>query len=170
MKSTRTRGGRYGPVSVLIACLIMLTLVVPSASAAAATPIVWVDSQVSSTWPVSYSVGVVDAQTYTDMQFGPCRTGVKCIIIREKTIYSAWAAVTYGVGTSRVTIYLNPQRRWYSWYAKRSIVTHELGHANGITWHNPYCTSIMYGRVFCPNGSLPPYRWTATELTALRRN
>jgi len=159
-------------ISRMVTLLVALTAIqlMPFDTAEAATRIVWVNSVTSSTWPVSYSVDVTDRQTGSDMRMGACRTGYKCIIIREKVIRNEWAAVTYGFGTNRVTIYLNPQRRWYSWYAKRGIVTHELGHANGIYYHSPYCTDLMYARVFCPNGSVPPYRWKSSDVRILQAN
>lgn len=157
---------------IVMLCLLAGILAVPS-PAQAATRVVYVDSYTSRTWPVSASVNWVDYYTGSDMQWGRCRSGYKCIRIREKTIRSSWAAVTYGDVTCRtctVTIYLNPQRRWYGYYTKRSIIDHELGHANGVTWHSTSCISVMYYRVFCYNGSLPPRRFTAPQRDRLRVN
>lgn len=160
--------------SLVIAVAVALGVLVAPPTASAATAIVYVDSQANSVWPVSASVTWVDYYTGSDMRFGACRTGYKCIKVREKTVSSSYSAITYGDVTCKtcvVTIYLNPQRRYtYGYYTKRSIVDHELGHANGITWHNSYCTSRMYVRVFCPNGSLPPRKFTTSEKARLSAN
>lgn len=144
------------------------------APAQATSRTVYVNWYGSNTWPVGYSVGFVDQYTGSTFRWGSCHTGYKCVTIRERTVNSSWAAVTYGaVGSysagTRVTIYLNPQRRYYSWYKKRSIVTHELGHAMGITWHSAYCSNVMYRYVTC-GGRLPTYRFAAPQRSRLYVN
>lgn len=155
-------------VAVLMAAGI---LSVPSPGHAAARPVYVQTYSVPSSWPVTSSVDWVDRYTGTNMIRGTCRSGYKCIKIRYKTINNSWSAITYGDVTCRsctITIYLNPKRSHYHYYTKRSIIDHELGHANGITWHNTRCTSRMYHRVFCPNGSRPPRVFTASEKARLR--
>jgi hypothetical protein len=156
---------------------IICTLVVgmalalaPAVPAHAATPTVWINVVGASAWPVGAAVTTVDHYTSSVARYGSCRTGARCVTILERTIRSDWAAVTRGAGTARVTIYLNPQRRYYSWYTRRSIVLHELGHAYGIYLHNSTCVSVMYGYVFCPGGALPPYRFTAYQRGVLWRH
>lgn len=142
--------------------------------APAATRVVYVQTfGVPTSWPVNSSLTWVDSYTGSDMVRARCRAGYKCISIRYATIRSEWAAVTMGDVTCRscaITIYLNPQRNGYGYYTKRSILDHELGHANGVTWHDTSCISRMYYRVFCPNGSLPPRRFTPSERERLRVN
>lgn len=155
-------------VAVLTAAFLILIGVARPADAA--TRVVWVNWYGSSTWPVSNSVNWVDYYTGSDMRFGYCHAGYKCITIRERTINSSWSAVTYGFGTSRVTIYLNPQRRWYGYYTKRRIIDHELGHANGIYSESYACSNRMYWRVYCSNGKLPPRAFTYGQRLILTRN
>lgn len=150
---------------------MLIGFVVP---ASASTRVVYLNWYGSSTWPVGYSAGFVDKYTGSVFRWGSCHSGYKCVTIREKTVNSSWAAVTYGaVGSysryTRVTIYLNPQRRGYGWYTKRSIITHELGHAMGITWHSAYCSNVMYRYVTC-GGTLPTYRFAAPQRTRLAVN
>lgn len=155
-------------LAILAVLTIILSLV--PAPAYASVPVVYVEDHTGAAWPVYYSQGWLDQYTASDMRYGACRTGYKCIKVYERTINSAWAAVTYGFGTSRVTIYVNPQRRYYSWYVRRNIVTHELGHANGIGGHSSYCTDVMYSRVFCSTGSAAPYRFSTYHRSILARN
>lgn len=153
------------------------TLAVPSNAEAAARP-VYVDiSGVPSSWATHSAVDWVDQYTGTNMVYGKCHSGYKCIRLRYKTIKSSWAAVTqWGAGGSitckscTLTIYLNPQRNGYSSTVKRRIIEHELGHANGIGYESKVCTNVMYGRMFCSNGKLPSHRFTDPQKSILRKN
>lgn len=158
-------------VRFTIAALIAasgLTLV--QAAPAQAATVVYVENHASTYyWPVGTAEAFVDQYTGSVIVFGACRSGYRCVKIYERTVRSSWAAVTYNWSWGS-QIYLNPQRRWYSWYAKRSIVTHEMGHAFGLLGHNPYCATVMYGGVFCPNGKLPPYYFSPWERSVLARH
>jgi len=159
---------------IIIPLLILSPLLIPTQAHASDTQIVYVDVVASSAWPTTYPVGWIDQYTGSDMRIHSCVYGRKCIKIREKLINSSWGALTYGAtGTySRfnvVTIYLNPQRRNWSWTLKAKMIAHELGHANGITWHSSYCSQgIMYYRIPCTYG--PPWRFTYAQRIRLRSN
>jgi hypothetical protein len=147
------------------------------APAEAATPAVYVEVVVASTWsaPTRDAVNWVDYYTGSNMVLGSCRAGYKCIIVRERLVSSSWAAVTYSAqgwfsSSDRVWIYLNPQRRGYADWMQRRIIAHEVAHANGVTWHALYCNSIMWRSLYCSNGSLPPWRFTDPMRTRLRAN
>lgn len=154
-------------VRILVA-LAALVAGLAVTSPAHAAGVVYLENRASTSWPVGAAESFVDTYTGTTMVFGTCRAGYRCVRVYERTISSSYAAITYNWSWGS-QIYLNPQRRWYSWSAKRSIVAHELGHAFGLWGHNPYCTTVMYGRVFCPNGSVLPLRFSAGERTVLAR-
>jgi hypothetical protein len=152
--------------------------VVTQPLAQAAARVVYVDVSVASTWtaPIRDAVSWVDYFAGSDMVLGACRSGAKCIIIRERLIYSSWAEYstwqhTYYVATDRAHIWLNPQRRSYPDWLQRRIVAHGLGHANGITWHNiHWCSGIMNGYLSCGGGLYPPWRFTSPQRDRLRIN
>lgn len=160
--------------TVALALAMAVTTAAPAQAATSRIVMVQV-SGVPSSWPVTSALDWVDQYTGSDMRYGACVTGRKCIVIRYATIRSAWAAVTYGAlsyysSGNRVTIYLNPQRNGYSWTAKRRIIIHELGHANGLTYHSAYCSNIMWPGVKCNNGTYPPLRFTDWAKARLRAN
>lgn len=140
---------------------------------ATATP-VYVEDHTGSAWPVYSAQDYVDRHTGTNIVYGTCRTGYKCVRVYEKTISSSYAGYTCLAGTwclGRTTaytrIYLNPQRNSRPYGERIRIATHELGHAFGIGYHSAYCTNVMYGHVRCPDGSLPTYRFTDPQKTIL---
>jgi hypothetical protein len=146
---------------------------------AAASRVVYVDVRMTATqkqnWGVVSAVDFVDRYTGSNMSFHACRSGYKCIIIQKKFERKEWAAVTHGASetfsaSTRTYINLNPQRDYYSWSANRSIVAHEVAHANGVFKHSSTCNNIMYGGVFCPNGSLPPLSFTLSQKNRLKAN
>lgn len=107
----------------------------------------------------------VDKYTRTDMVYGKCRSGYRCIRIYMDSFRSDWAAVT-NISGKNATIRINTRGSLvsrYGYYGRLSAMKHELGHANGITWHNERCTSIMYWRMTCPNGAYPPSVFTSGE-------
>ena len=147
---------------------VMLTPAAPAQADVRGT--IWVDARVSGAWPIASAVRYVEPYTGTTMRLGPCHTGTKCIVIRERaSLPAAWGAVTY-IGYPLTTIALNPRRRGVSAAQRYHIVVHELGHANGIMTHARSCTSIMYYNVHCPSGQLAPMRFSAAELATLRGN
>lgn len=157
LKTTLT----LGIVPVLAATLLFTSTPAQAAST------VYIEVHASTVWPITDAIRFVDNYTASTAYLGACRAGYRCIKVYEKTINTSWSAVTYP-GNPTTTIYLNPTRRTYSWSARRSIVTHELGHAYGITYHSAYCTNVMYANVRCPSGSLPTYRFTDPQRVILK--
>jgi hypothetical protein len=162
-------------LAAILSAFSIFVIQTPQASAAR---VVYVDVRMSTAqknaWGIKSAVDFVDRYTGSDMSFHACRSGYKCIIIQRKTERQEWAAVTHGASetfsaSTRTTINLNPQRDYYSWSANRSIVVHELGHANGIFKHTG-CTTAMYSGVFCSNGSLPPLGFNQTQKARLKAN
>ena len=161
---------------------VVAALLAPSPSSAV-TKIVYVDIKPGALkyWPSKSAVEFVDLYTGSDMRYGACRSGYKCITIRERTFNtsayrSSWSAVTYGANTSRVEISVNGNRRYapynYNTATKKSIIAHELGHANGLYSHSSSCTNIMYARVFCNESrrTLPPLKFLAADKARLKAN
>lgn len=161
-------------LNFLMALLMSLTSVGNYTTQAVSTPRkVYVETYgVPSSWQVTQAMNWVDGYTKTDMVRARCVSGYKCIKIRYVTVRSEWAAVTYGnvtCSSCTITIKLNPQRSRYSSAVKRTIVEHEIAHANGITWHNNgRCDNRMYWQVFCSNGKVPPRAFTAKDKARLR--
>lgn len=149
-------------------------ILTPTQVEANTTRIVYVDIAVSTAWPTSYAVSWVDQFTGSDMRIHTCVYGRKCIRIREKLVNSSWGAVTYGAISSYsrfnvVKIYLNPNERNWPWSWKAKMISHELGHANGITWHSNTCLDgIMYYRIPCTYG--PPWHFTDNQRQRLHVN
>lgn len=141
---------------------------------------VYVEDHTSSYWPLHSQVDWVDQWAGSDLIYGSCRPGYKCIRVYEVYFSTAYSGLTClpnqwcRVGASYASytrIYLNKYRRSYSWYARRNITAHELFHAvTGNSYHSTYCTNVMYGSVFCGNGSLPSHRFTDYAKGVLRQH
>ena len=155
-------------IRLVLAMAAGAAVLVPASPAAAASPVFVEVYANQAYWPVKTGLSVVDTYTSSYLVYGRCRSGYGCIKVYERLINSSYAAITYNWSWGS-QIYLNPQRRGYAWNLKARIVTHEGAHARGVYWHNPYCTTVMYGRVTCPNGSWPPRKSHYTEIAQLRR-
>jgi len=129
--------------------------VFPNPLSVAATRTVWVEDHTGWRWPVTAAEPWVDQYTGTVMRYGVCHVAARCIRIYERTVRSIWAAVTRP-NSNGATIYVNPQRNYYPYSWRLSILRHELVHAMGYYTHWPYCTDLMYYAVTCPNGRLVP--------------
>lgn len=149
---------------------VVVAVILSAPLPATAATITYVEDHTGWAWPVRSSQDWVDQYTSSDIRYGACRSGYRCVRVWERTIRSEWAAVTYIDSPTRVRIYVNPQRTRYPYAARRSIVTHELGHAFGIIVHSSACTDVMYARVFCAGGGVPPYRFSAAQRDILRRH
>lgn len=166
-------------INIASAVVFGLAAMVVYADDAQAYTRVYVEDHTSSYWPVNSSQNFVDQYTGSDIVYGTCQTSYKCVRVYEKYYsksYSGWTCLPNewckltNDTKSYTRIYLNAYRRSYSYNARRNITTHELGHAFGITYHSAYCTNVMYGSVFCSNGSLPSYRFTDPQKTILRQH
>lgn len=169
-------------VNMAAATVFGLAAVVVYADDAQAYSRTYVENHASSSyWPINYTQNWVDQYTGSDLTYGTCPstyTGYKCIRVYERYYsksYSGWTCLPNqwckitNDTRSYTRIYLNQYRRSYSWYARRNIATHELFHGiTGNGYHSAYCTNVMYGSVFCSNGSLPAYRFTDYAKSVLR--
>jgi len=155
-----TRGGDTAIMRLLAALLVAMIAVALGATpaqahTATAVPIVWVEDHTGWAWPVTAAEPWVDYYTRSEMRYGACRSGYRCVRVYERTIRSYWSAVTY-INSNGATIYVNPQRNWYPYSWRLNILRHELVHAMGYHYHWPYCTDLMYAKVTCPDGRLAP--------------
>jgi hypothetical protein len=170
--SALLKSGRIAMLQLLMALLMAAGVVTAPVSTTQPRKVYVETYGVPASWGVTQAMNWVDGYTKTDMVRARCVSGYKCIRIGYVTVNPSWAAVTFGSVTCSaclVTIKLNPQRRSYSPAVKRAIVEHEIGHANGITWHNNgSCNNRMYWQVFCPNGKIPPRAFTARDKARLR--
>lgn len=167
-------------VTLIAATIFGLAAVVVSADEVQAYTPAYVEDHTGAAWPVNYSQGFVDQYTGTDIIYGSCRAGAKCVRVYEFYFDQSISGLTclpneycrFGAAyTDYFRIYLNSYRNnTYSYNARRNITTHELGHAFGIGYHSVYCTNVMYGSVFCPDGSLPTYRFTDPQKAILGAN
>jgi hypothetical protein len=135
------------------------------------TSVVYVEEHVGSRFDSALrsSISFVDRYTTSDMRLGKCRTGYRCVRVVENNAtrgYGGWTSWTAGRRTSEIRLSAVLARK--SWHTRRSIIDHELGHANGAR-HNEKCTSRMWPDYRCPNGSLPARRFTKAERLALAR-
>jgi hypothetical protein len=164
--------------------VLALALVASSASSAAAadggwadpprlsgSSIVYVEERVGSRFDSALrsSIAFVDRYTGSDMRLGRCRTGFRCIRVVESNAtrgYGGWTSWTPRRATSEIRLSATLARK--SWHTRRSIIDHELGHANGAR-HNPRCTSRMWPDYRCRNGRLPPRTFTKAERLVLAR-
>jgi hypothetical protein len=161
---------RLHAFGAIIAMLLPTSLTVASPAPAAAANTVWVDVHANSAWPVSRAVSIVDTYTGTKLRVGRCRSGVRCIVIREdRSLPWSWAAATYP-GHPVTKIKLNPSRRSSPYAQRLHTLLHELAHARGVYIHNGRCTSVMYHAMRCPDGRVAPNTFTAAERRTLRRN
>ncbi|BEL04162.1 hypothetical protein Q0Z83_023530 [Actinoplanes sichuanensis] len=143
----------------------------PPAPRLLGTSVVYVEEHVGSRFDSALrsSIAFVDRYTTSDMRLGRCRTGYRCIRIVESNAtrgHGAWTSWTDGRRTSEIRLSATLARK--SWHTRRSILDHELGHANGAR-HNTKCTSRMWPDYRCGNGRLPARTFTKVERQALAR-
>jgi len=168
---------------VALTAILAAALTPPAVPALAATGIEWtgssslsskivyveehVDSRFDSA--LRQSVSFVDRYTGSDMRFGKCRPGYRCIRVVQSNAthgHGAWTSWTRARKVSEIR--LSPALARQGWYTRRSIIDHELGHANGAG-HNAKCTSRMWPHYRCRNGLLPPRTFTKAERAKLAR-
>ncbi|WP_157751365.1 hypothetical protein [Actinoplanes derwentensis] len=135
------------------------------------TPVVYVEEHVGARFDSALrsSISFVDRYTGSDMRLGRCRTGYRCIRVVESNAtqgYGAWTSWTFGRKTSKIRLSGALSRK--GWYTRRSIIDHELGHANGAP-HNSRCTSRMWPDDRCRNNRLPARTFTKAERVKLAR-
>lgn len=97
-------------VATVALALLAAGLVADLRPAHAATSVVFLDVSVAHPWSIEASRTMVDQYTGSSMVYAPCRPGYRCVVIRERTVYSSWAAVTYWDTPTygSAIIYLNP--------------------------------------------------------------
>lgn len=153
---------RYMIALVLaVVAILGLQVAVPARAEAAVRTYgpTYVDFQANWTWSAPLNSARSWLEPYTHRSYtvrGACRSGYKCIIIRECSMYSGYAALTtfpyYATqvydGRSRVKICLNPTRRSYSDYNQAKILRHELAHAHGIWDHVGIWGNVVYPSVY----------------------
>jgi hypothetical protein len=164
--------------AILAATLIPVAFPTPATadirwtgSSSLSSKIVYVEEHVGSRFDSALrgSVSFVDRYTGSDMRMGKCRTGYRCIRVVESSAthgYAAWTSWTRARKISEIR--LSPTLARKGWYTRRSIIDHELGHANGVG-HNAKCTSRMWPHYRCRNGLLPPRTFTKVERAKLAR-
>lgn len=165
--------------AVLLAVLLApLTHAPTRAEASTTAPITYVQWNVHSTWisPGYAAENYVDQYTRSNMVNGACRTGTKCIIIREGQLccnhydWTVYAAHSYYVSTDRVWVTLDPSYRSQPDWKQRRMLAHVFGHANGIWWHGKHCNNLMWYQLYCSPAVYPAWRFTAPMIDRLRVN
>jgi hypothetical protein len=148
------------------------------AAAAATTPrvlgpgIVYVEDRVGARFDSALrsSTMFVDRFTSSTMRYGHCRAGARCVrVIESNATHGHGAWTTSDSGRQLTTIRLSTALARRSWTTRRTILDHELGHAFGITAHNPRCTTPMWEYYTCRNGHLPPRTFSPAERAKLAR-
>jgi hypothetical protein len=113
-------------------------------------------------------MSVVGQYTGSQLVRGACQPGARCIVVTESgSLPRTFGAVTYPGPTAYIE--LNSTRRGSSAGTRLRIVTHEMGHANGIEWHNPSCVSVMYYALTC-HGHPTPLNFTWSERQVLHQH
>jgi hypothetical protein len=140
-------------------------------SSSLSSPVVYVEEHVGSRFDsaLRQSVSFVDRYTGSDMRFGKCRTGYRCIRVVESNAtrgHGAWTSWTRARKVSEIRLSSTLARK--GWHTRRSIIDHELGHANGAG-HSATCTSRMWPHYRCRNGLLPPRTFSKAERAKLAR-
>lgn len=154
-------------IAITITSLVGVALATPAEAGPGTT---WVDVKVHKKWTkdAKAAINFVDRHTGTRVKYGPCRPGLKCVVIRENPrLPRSWGAATYP--GKRAVIYLNPRQRSASSADRFTIVAHEFAHAMGVWNHNPVCSSLMYPQVRC-SGRVLPRTFTPSERSILRSN
>jgi hypothetical protein len=177
-----TRSFRYASLAITqVLSVAAVTLTTPSTPAAAAgfdwtspprqprSSVVYVEEHVGARFDSALrsSITFVDRYTGSDMRLGRCRTGYRCIRVVESNAtrgHGGWTTSTAGRATSEIRLSATLARK--NWNTRRSIIDHELGHANGAR-HNPKCTSRMWPDYRCRNGRLPARTFTRAERAVL---
>lgn len=140
-------------------------------SALLGSKIVYVEEHVGSRFDSALrsSVKFVDRYTGSDMRLGKCRKGYRCIRIVASNAthgHGAWTSWSRARKTSEIRLSSSLSQK--GWHTRRSIIDHELGHANGAE-HNSKCTSLMWPHYTCRNGRIPPRTFTKAEREKLAR-
>lgn len=135
------------------------------------TKVVFVEDRVPARFDSALrsAVAFVDRYTGSDMRIGKCRKGYRCIrvvVSKATNGHGAWTSWTKAREVSEIR--LSPALARKGWYTRRSIIDHELGHANGAE-HNAKCTSRMWANYTCRNKRLPPRTFTTAERAKLAR-
>ncbi len=79
--------------------------------------------------------------------------------------YPTSGSASYGQRAFRTSVKLSPRARNQSSQGRLQTLVHELGHAFGLWYHNPTCSSAMYYSTRCGGGG-----FTRSEQAVLRRN
>jgi hypothetical protein len=135
------------------------------------SPVVYVEEHVGARFDSALrsSVAWVDRATGSTMRLGRCRPGYRCIrVIQSNATRGHGAYTSWTTGRKVSTIRLSSALGRKSWYARRAVIDHELGHANGAG-HNARCTSRMWRFSTCRDGRIPPRAFTKAERAKLAR-
>jgi len=169
---------RVAIAAALAATLTLLAAPPPAAagiewtgSSSLSSKVVYVEEHVGARFDSALrgSVAFVDRYTGSDMRLGKCRKGYRCIRVIQSNAtrgHGAWTSWTRARKVS--VIRLSSTLAGKGWHTRRSIIDHELGHANGVG-HNAKCTSRMWPHYRCRNGILPPRTFTKAERAKLAR-
>ncbi|GGK25911.1 hypothetical protein GCM10010124_18040 [Pilimelia terevasa] len=175
---------RFGVRRILAAAVVgALGAGTMAAPAAAATRVTYVNvsAGVKARWGVGAAVRALDRYAGSTARFGPCRSGAKCIVIREarrtpcdRYTRAGWAAGCADLAhrtwlARRYTITLNPRLRDPG--DRSRAARHELGHVYGLAWHHAGdCRLMMYPTTRCPDGRPTLGRLTSADLRRVRAN
>lgn len=142
------------------------------APARAATGRIMLDVVTSRPWSIDVSRAFIGRFTASRLAYGACEPRRVCIRVRERSgLFPDAARTVYGQPGGGATVYVDPAWWELGWYTKERIMVHELAHALGVRWHDQRCADgVMYGKTKCPDGTLPPLRFSQAERDVLARH
>jgi hypothetical protein len=135
--------------------------------------VIWVEEHVSGSYDAMLRKSVADVDRYTGktrMLIGWCKPRMKCIEVWQKDLKGSRVGqcefCTDGSFTDFPKVVITVDPSWRGDYARKHLLTHELGHAFGLR-HNPQMTSVMY-KWMMVNNKFAPYKFTNSELAHLK--
>lgn len=163
----RPRWNQAAAVVVVLAAVATMLVGTPASASQTDQAFHWgrrtiyVDDHTGGRWPVIAAAARWNAGGSVRVHVGhSCPVGYPCVHVYSRYSSGPFAGQTpiaaYYSKLTSADITMNSRFAWWSWTRRAGFITHEMGHALGLS-HDRWASSVMYPRIGSSNSRPTSY-------------